>query len=54
MENILELDNVCKVFQGFALQNVSFSLEKGYIMGFIGPTVQEKYYDSLYYGSRTH
>ncbi|AXM88732.1 ABC transporter ATP-binding protein [Anoxybacillus ayderensis] len=37
MENILELDNVCKVFQGFALQNVSFSLEKGYIMGFIGP-----------------
>lgn len=37
MENILELDNVCKVFNGFALQNVSFSLKKGYIMGFIGP-----------------
>lgn len=37
MENILELNHVSKVFKNFALQDVSFSLKKGYIMGFIGP-----------------
>lgn len=37
MENILELNHVSKAFDGFALDDVSFSLEKGYIMGFIGP-----------------
>ncbi|WNY26683.1 ABC transporter ATP-binding protein [Methanolapillus ohkumae] len=34
--NILELNNVTKHFTGFSLQNVSFSLPEGFIMGFIG------------------
>ncbi|REK54359.1 MAG: sodium ABC transporter ATP-binding protein [Geobacillus sp.] len=37
MEPILEVRNLRKEFQGFSLKNVSFTLEKGYIMGFIGP-----------------
>jgi len=37
MINILELNNVNKSFNGFSLQNVSFALPKGFIMGFIGP-----------------
>ncbi|WP_416825418.1 ABC transporter ATP-binding protein [Ectobacillus polymachus] len=37
METILELEHVHKKFKDFALQDVSFSLKKGYIMGFIGP-----------------
>lgn len=37
MENILEIDSLNKVFKDFALQNVSFSVKKGFIMGFIGP-----------------
>jgi len=37
MSNILELNNVNKSFDGFSLKNISFSLQKGFIMGFIGP-----------------
>jgi ABC-2 type transport system ATP-binding protein len=37
MENVLEIRNLCKKFEGFALDNVSFSLPRGYIMGLIGP-----------------
>lgn len=37
MEKILELENVTKNFKDFSLKNISFSLERGYIMGFIGP-----------------
>lgn len=37
MVNILELNHVNKKFKGFALEDVSFSLKKGFIMGFIGP-----------------
>lgn len=37
MSNILQLDQVNKGFEGFSLQNVSFNLPKGFIMGFIGP-----------------
>lgn len=37
MNNVLELYNVNKNFEGFSLQNVSFTLPKGFIMGFIGP-----------------
>lgn len=33
---ILSVQNLCKRYEKFALQDVSFSLEKGYIMGFIG------------------
>ncbi|WP_027633161.1 ABC transporter ATP-binding protein [Clostridium hydrogeniformans] len=37
MENILEVKNLDKAFNDFKLDNVSFQLKKGYIMGFIGP-----------------
>ncbi len=35
-ENILEVSGLCKSYPGFALNNVSFSLPYGRIMGFIG------------------
>ncbi|MBQ9994109.1 MAG: ABC transporter ATP-binding protein [Clostridia bacterium] len=34
--DILKVDGLCKKYDKFELKNVSFSLEKGYIMGFIG------------------
>lgn len=34
--NILEIENLSKTYPTFKLDNVSFNLEKGYIMGFIG------------------
>lgn len=37
METILEVKGLSKNFPGFSLQNISFSLDRGYIMGFIGP-----------------
>ncbi len=37
MDNYLEVSNLSKTFPGFQLQNISFSLPKGYIMGLIGP-----------------
>jgi ABC-2 type transport system ATP-binding protein len=37
MNKILEINGVTKEFEGFKLDNISFGLEKGYIMGFIGP-----------------
>lgn len=37
MENILEVKGLRKNFKSFALKDISFSLPKGYIMGFIGP-----------------
>lgn len=36
MEKILELSNVTKEYKGFKLDNISFSLDKGYIMGLVG------------------
>ncbi len=36
-ENYLELKGVSKSFPGFKLDNISFSLPKGYIMGLVGP-----------------
>ena len=33
---ILSVKNLCKTYPKFHLNNVSFTLEKGYIMGFIG------------------
>lgn len=36
MEDILRVEGLCKDYGGFALQDVSFSLPKGSIMGFIG------------------
>ena len=37
MENILEIKNLRKTFKDFTLNDISFSLPKGYITGFIGP-----------------
>lgn len=37
MDNIMSLKNVTKEYDGFSLKDISFSLKKGYIMGFIGP-----------------
>lgn len=36
MENILEINGLNKVYDDFALKDVSFSLPKGFIMGFVG------------------
>jgi len=36
MNNILTVKNLCKKYEKFSLDNVSFSLEKGKITGFIG------------------
>ncbi|MEX1377437.1 MAG: ABC transporter ATP-binding protein [Eubacteriales bacterium] len=36
MSNAIELKNVNKSFKKFKLEDVSFSLEAGYIMGFVG------------------
>lgn len=36
-DNLIEVKKVSKKFTGFTLQEVSFNLKKGYIMGFIGP-----------------
>lgn len=35
-ENYLEVQNVKKSFGNFTLENISFSLPKGYIMGIVG------------------
>lgn len=37
MENILEINNLTKQYKNFTLKDISFTLPKGYIMGFIGP-----------------
>lgn len=37
MNEILDVRNLTKNYPGFSLNNISFTLEKGYIMGFIGP-----------------
>lgn len=37
MDAILELRGVTKSFEGFTLDDVSFSLPRGYIMGLVGP-----------------
>lgn len=37
MKKALDFINVSKQYKDFSLKNITFSLEKGYIMGFIGP-----------------
>jgi ABC-2 type transport system ATP-binding protein len=37
MDAILELRGVTKSFEGFTLDDVSFSLPRGYVMGLVGP-----------------
>lgn len=36
MENLLEINGLCKSYKEFSLKNVSFNLPKGFIMGFVG------------------
>ncbi|MFI3254222.1 MAG: ABC transporter ATP-binding protein [Eubacteriales bacterium] len=36
MSNVLEIKNLCKNYEDFALENVSFSVPTGSIMGFVG------------------
>ncbi|MBQ2823452.1 MAG: ABC transporter ATP-binding protein [Oscillospiraceae bacterium] len=36
MENAIVIKNLCKIYSGFELKDVSFNLPKGYIMGFAG------------------
>ena len=36
MENVIEVKNLVKKYDGFCLKNISFSLKKGTITGFIG------------------
>lgn len=33
---IIDINNLCKSYNNFSLDNISFSLDKGYVMGFIG------------------
>ena len=40
---MLELKNVCKSYEGFAVKNISFTLPRGYIMGFVHRMGREKY-----------
>lgn len=37
MDTLLEVKGLTKKFKGFTLDNVSFTLNRGYIMGLIGP-----------------
>lgn len=37
MDPILQVEHLSKTYEAFSLEDLSFELEKGYIMGFIGP-----------------
>ena len=37
MANILEVKNLYKAYDQFALKDVSFALPQGYVMGLVGP-----------------
>jgi len=37
LETVLRLEGVCKQYADFALRNVSFKLDRGFVMGLIGP-----------------
>lgn len=57
--NVLEVKNLCKNYPTFKLDNVSFSLEKGKITGFIGrngagkTTTLKSIFDFIHYDSGT-
>lgn len=36
---VLEIENLCKRYENFALQNVTFRVAEGRIVGFIGRNV---------------
>lgn len=37
MDPILQIEHLSKTYEAFSLEDLSFELERGYIMGFIGP-----------------
>ena len=37
MDNILEIKNLGKFYKNFTLDNLTFNLKRGTVMGFIGP-----------------
>ena len=37
MNNIIEVNGLCKRFDKFALEDITFALPRGFVMGFIGP-----------------
>lgn len=37
MSDILKVSGLCKSYEEFALKDVSFSVPRGYVMGFVGP-----------------
>lgn len=42
MENILEIKNLRKTYEGFILKNINLELPKGIIMGLIGENRSRK------------
>lgn len=36
MENILDIKNLCKSYKNFKLDNISFQIKRGFVMGLIG------------------
>lgn len=42
MDTILEMKNVSKSFKDFRLENINLTLERGYVMGLIGPNGARK------------
>lgn len=42
MENVLEIKNLCKKYNGFELKNINLELQKGMIMGLIGENRSRK------------
>ena len=36
MDSVIELSNVTKAFNGFAVKNLSFQVKKGFVTGFVG------------------
>ena len=35
-QNAIEINNLCKTYKGFTLDNISLSIPRGTIMGFVG------------------
>ncbi len=36
MRNAIEINNLCKLYPGFALKNISFTVPEGMCCGFVG------------------
>lgn len=51
MESILQIENLTKNYPGFCLDNISFSIPKGAIVGLIGENGARKNHDNKSYSS---